>query len=59
MDVEQRFLRRLHLLDNLELLLRESYYHRNHKEDERLTPVFSVWDWDEKEGSVRLEDDST
>lgn len=59
MDANQRFLRRLHLLDNLDMLLRESRYHRNHKEDERLTPVFQVWNWDDEEGAVRIKDDRT
>lgn len=59
MDVNQRFLRRIFLLDNLDLLLRESYYHRNHDDDEELVPVFHLWNWDESEGVVRLEDDSS
>jgi hypothetical protein len=35
-DSQQRFLRRKHLLDNMDIYLRESNYHRSLDEDEEL-----------------------
>ena len=49
MDKQQRFLRRLHLMEHLDILLRESAYHRNYDEEEKLSGI-PVWKWDSDEG---------
>ncbi len=50
MDAQQRFLRRQYLNNNLDIFLRESAYHRNNDEAEKL-PATQVWQWDEPEGA--------
>lgn len=49
LDAQQRFLRRGYLLDNIDLFLRESKYHRTHDDVEDIEGV-TVWRWDETEG---------
>lgn len=49
MEVQQRFLRRKTLIENTDLFLRESVYHRTHGASERLEGIV-VWRWDEVEG---------
>lgn len=50
MDVNQRFLRRQFLLENIEMWLAESIYHRKFDVDEDLEHT-AIWTWDELEGS--------
>lgn len=50
MDAQQRFLRRKYLIENLEILLRESAYHRTNDDAEKL-PGIEVWQWDQPEGA--------
>lgn len=61
MNSIQRILRRLHLMDSMPLMLRESRYHRDNDEEEDL-PSVVLWKWDEEEGEVvvwTLEDDNS
>lgn len=44
----QRFLKRLWLLDNLPLLLRDAIYHRAYEEEEKL-PGVVLWKTDDEE----------
>jgi len=50
MEVQQRFLRRKHLIESTEILLRESIYHRTHEVSEDLDGIV-VWRWDDEEGT--------
>lgn len=51
MDSHQRFMRRNFLFENMEIMLRESAYHRTHDEDEKL-PAIPVWRWGSVEGEA-------
>lgn len=53
MDLTERFLRRLALLDDIDVLHRESRYHRTHDDVEEL-PAVTVWQWDDPEGVARV-----
>ena len=55
MDRQQRFLKRLHLMERIDLWLREAAYHRQHHEDHQLLPQIPVWNWGEEEGQGNLD----
>lgn len=46
-DVEQRFLGRIYLKDQMDLIIRESVYHRNFREEENLKSV-AIWKLDDE-----------
>lgn len=45
----ENFLKRLSLLNDMDKIMREAIYHRNHDEDEKLDGM-RIWHWDEPEG---------
>lgn len=57
-DVKQRFLRRLWLLEHIPLLLREAQYHKQHQAAES-APSIALWRSGEPEGTAKVREDNS
>lgn len=55
MNKSQRFLRRIYLLESMDVMLREAKYHRDNDEAEA-TPSVQLWKMGEEEGEAKLTD---
>lgn len=55
MDRDQRFLKRLYLMERMDLWLRELVYHRTNDDNEELLPQIPFWKWGEEEGQGKLD----
>lgn len=58
MDVLQRFLKRIHLINSMDLILREAKYHRDNNDAEQL-PEIQVWRKGEEVGEAKVLDEDS